>query len=103
MPKYIIKLDVLSKGERYMMWCDVVDAPTTPLLTWRMAMTHFPAGNLRERLARAKKTGTSALHATVETLVRGNSAGPGMTCITVAEIIKQYSLPLAVEDGRVSL
>lgn len=96
MPKYIAKINGL-----YCEWSTIVDAPTTYLLTLDQFREHYRTEygesgmrQLDERLARVDLQGTSSqLGHTPGDLVASNHAGDGGECLTLAELVEQYTLP----------
>ena len=58
MPSFILKLNPDPEDDQYVEWSTIVEAPTSEILTEAKAIELYG----RERLERAKKTGTSSYH-----------------------------------------
>ena len=83
----------------YLEWSSVVDAPVTYGMTLDELKAHTKEQYgqqgldvLPERLARVEATGTSSMMGdrSVEEFIRGNRAGKGETCLTLAQIGEMY-------------
>jgi hypothetical protein len=100
MPRYIVKL-THGAQDYYLEWSTVVDAPVTygmPLEEFREYYRdeygRVGEEDLAQRLARVEATGTSCRYpdSTADSVVEGNRAGPGETCLSKQEIIRRYCL-----------
>lgn len=95
MPEYIVKIRDL-----YAYWSTIVDAPTSPGYTKEemLAEELWLKGpdaeeKLKERLARADKTGTSAHDSTLHDIISFNRAGPDESCLTerqIYDMLREY-------------
>lgn len=102
MPHHIVKI-----GDRYCEWSTVIDAPVTSLVVlsefrrwYRKEYGDSSMEDFKTRVARAKKTGTSAIGTDLKSLLSCNRAGPGEAYLTVEEIKERYEWPKKKLRGK---
>lgn len=92
MPTYIIKIE-----NYYLEWSTIVDAPISYGASLEEFRQYYQGkygseGMLDERLKRVEKSGCSAYHYDLDTLISCNRAGKDETCLTKEQIYQSYCL-----------